>query len=64
MSQKTEPYTLREKLLPKDQNLDEILSKLELEMRTAADMLDFERAMMLRDQIKELEKLKQEVHSG
>ena len=64
VSQKTEPYTLREKLLPKDQNLDEILSKLELEMRTAADMLDFERAMMLRDQIKELEKLKQEVHSG
>lgn len=64
VSQKAESYTLREKLLPKDQNLDDILSKLELEMRTAADMLDFERAMMLRDQIKELEKLKQEAHSG
>lgn len=64
VAQKAEPYSFREKLLPKDQNLDEILSKLDLEMRTAADMLDFERAMMLRDQIKELEKLKQEVHSG
>ncbi len=64
VSQKTEKYTVREKLLPQDQDLGSILSKLELEMRTAADMLDFERAMMLRDQIKELEKLQQEVRRG
>lgn len=64
VSQKTEKYTVREKLLPQDQDLDSILTKLELEMRTAADMLDFERAMMLRDQIKELEKLQQEVARG
>lgn len=64
VSQKTEKYTVREKLLPQDQDLGSILTKLELEMRTAADMLDFERAMMLRDQIKELEKLQQEVHRG
>ncbi len=60
VSQKTEPYKMREKLLPKDQDLGELINKLDLEMRTAADMLDFERAMMLRDQIKELEKLRSE----
>ncbi|MEZ0369392.1 MAG: helicase-related protein, partial [Candidatus Sericytochromatia bacterium] len=58
---KTEPL-IRAQLLPEGKNLDELLSHLEKEMRIAADMLDFERAVVLRDQIKELQSLKR--HAG
>jgi excinuclease ABC subunit B len=54
---KTEPQ-IRQQLLPDGRNLDELLAHLEKEMRIAADMLDFERAVVLRDQIKELQSLK------
>ncbi|MGV3522699.1 MAG: excinuclease ABC subunit UvrB [Candidatus Sericytochromatia bacterium] len=58
VAQKTEPYQMRHKLLPDGQNIDELLAQLETEMRAAADMLDFERAVVLRDQMHELQSLK------
>lgn len=54
---KTEP-AIKQQLLPDGRNLDELIGHLEKEMRIAADMLDFERAVVLRDQIKELQSLK------
>lgn len=55
VADKVSPYlTRREQLLPDASNLPELLSQLEQDMREAADMLDFERAALLRDQIQEL----------
>lgn len=58
VSEKIEPYKVQHQLLPDHANLDELIQKLDTEMRTAADMLDFERAVVLRDQMQELEQLK------
>jgi excinuclease ABC subunit B len=55
VADKVTPYLARrEQLLPDASNLPELLSQLEQDMREAADMLDFERAALLRDQIQEL----------
>ncbi|MCP4219112.1 MAG: hypothetical protein GY765_31040, partial [bacterium] len=37
-------------------NIPKMIKEAELDMRTAADQLDFERAIFLRDRIKELQK--------
>lgn len=56
-AEQAEPYQIKEKLLADHNNLPDLLEKLEAEMRAAADMLDFERAVVLRDQWKALQKL-------
>lgn len=60
VAQKAEPYKFAQKLLPDNTNLDELIQQLDLEMRNAADMLDFERAVVLRDQWQELQALKKQ----
>ncbi|PKL79499.1 MAG: excinuclease ABC subunit B [Candidatus Melainabacteria bacterium HGW-Melainabacteria-1] len=57
---KTDPLMAKTKLLPDGRNLDELIGHLEKEMRIAADMLDFERAVVMRDQLKELQSLKKQ----
>ncbi len=57
-SEKIEPYRLKPDLMPTNQNIDELIVTLEREMRAAADLLDFERAVVLRDQLNELQQIK------
>ena len=52
-SEKRAPYNAEK--IP-DRSLDEIISELEREMLQAAEELEFERAALLRDKIRELEK--------
>jgi excinuclease ABC subunit B len=57
VSDKSETYQAKVKLVPDNGNLEDLLKTLEAEMLAAADMLDFERAVVLRDQLKELQQL-------
>lgn len=57
VAEKSEPYQAKLKLVPDHGNLEELLKSLEAEMQAAAEMLDFERAVVLRDQLKELQQL-------
>ncbi len=43
--------------IPQTGRLEDLLVRLEQEMRAAAEMLDFERAVVLRDQLRELQQL-------
>lgn len=56
-AEQAEPYQAKVQLIPDHSNLPDLLQKLEAEMRAAADMLDFERAVVLRDQLKTLQDL-------
>lgn len=58
----TDPLLSKAHLVPEGQDLGQLIAHLEKEMRIAADMLDFERAVVLRDQIKELQTLRR--HAG
>lgn len=58
----TDPLLSKAHLVPEGQDLGQLIEHLEKEMRMAADMLDFERAVVLRDQIKELQSLRR--HAG
>jgi len=57
VAEKSEPYQAKLKLVPDHGNLEDLLKSLEAEMLAAAEMLDFERAVVLRDQLKELQQL-------
>ncbi len=57
VSDKSETYQAKVRLVPDNGNLEDLLKTLEAEMLAAADMLDFERAVVLRDQLKELQQL-------
>ncbi|MGE3724653.1 MAG: excinuclease ABC subunit UvrB [Candidatus Sericytochromatia bacterium] len=57
VAEKSEPYQAKLRLVPDHGNLEDLLKNLEAEMLAAADMLDFERAVVLRDQLKELQQL-------
>lgn len=58
---KTDPIQSQQMLLPEGKNIDDLIQHLEKEMHLAAEMLDFERAVVLRDQVKELQSLKRQV---
>ena len=51
MAEEEVSYSVLEDVLEDPGNIDEILKKLEKEMREAAARLDFERAAALRDRI-------------
>jgi len=57
VADKVSPYRTRPQLLPDQANLPELLAQLEQDMHEAADMLDFERAALLRDQMQELRQI-------
>jgi excinuclease ABC subunit B len=57
VAEKSEPYQAKLRLVPDSGNLEDLLKTLEKEMLEAAEMLDFERAVVLRDQLRELQDL-------
>jgi len=56
-AERSEPYRAKLQLTPEHENLEDLIQALEKEMHAAAEMLDFERAVVLRDQMKELQEL-------
>jgi len=61
----TVPLVEEEKLPYKSpRELEQEISRLEKEMKSAADALEFEKAALIRDEIKELKKALEEVMSG
>jgi len=59
------PLVEEEKLPYKNpRELEQEIARLEKEMKSAADALEFEKAALIRDEIKELKKALEEVMTG